>query len=336
MSHSTIRSDFKATPASSPAQETFPTYFKGSSAVWVGSRYNLTFMLDSRGRVTMYNSFLNNSGFVLINSPDHALKSMISNDFLYVLVRSKSSQTTSFIRFKLSDLQVSLFCPERLLEQLQVTYEKILEVNERDLLVILINGAFLQVWSLAEVALVQQFSYSPELKFRYCDGILVFFQQNLKKTFFGVLRDGELKSFSFNSDQEIYFCEIAQGKVVVGMKGCHLQVVDLSNFEIEVFQKGIPKQVFYLPLHDEVLAFFSNEEVFIIGQETTSLQLKGRDFACSETESDLLLTSSDGYSYLNFDPITILPSGKHIISTGINPDTRQIICAEKGQMHICD
>ena len=317
-----------------PTQVTFKTEISGSSPVWVGSRYNLIVILDSRGRVTINNTLLQNQGSVLINSPDHAFKFLMSDDHLYLIYKKAPCHLCTFLRYNWSDLQVSKINPIEIMQKVQVPLSSIIELNDRDLIVTLVRNGSLEIWSLESDSLVEQFSYSSDLNFRYQSNTLVFYQKSQSSTLFGVLIKGHLKTFSFNLSNEVYFCELVKEKLVIGMKGCHLQIVNIETLEIQVLSKGVPKQVFYLPINDLVFAVFPNEEVCVIDNEVESFKLKGQNFTCCETEGQVLVSSQDGFSYLNWVRIGINKVGKRPAVLGINPDTRQIICAEKGQVHI--
>lgn len=323
-----MHSDFE------PTQVTFKTHISGQSPVWVGSRYNLVIILDSRGRVTMNNTLLKNKGSTLINSPDHAFKFLMSDDCLYIIYKQSPSNLCTFLKYHWSDLQISKLSPAKILQKVQVSVSSIIELNDRDLIVTLVQNQTLEIWSLESESLLEQFSYSPELNFRYQSQALIFYQTSQSSTSFGVLIKGQLKTFSFNLSNEVYFCELVQEKLVIGMKGCHLQIVDIKTLEIQVLSKGVPKQVFYLPINESVFAVFPNDEVCVIDNEAKFFKLKGQNFTCCETEGQILVSSQDGFSYLNWVKVGINKVGKRLAAIGINPDTRQIVCAEKGQVHI--
>lgn len=317
-----------------PSQVTFKTEIPGSSSIWLGSRYNFIISLDSRGRVTLYNNLLNNQGTVIINSPSHAFKCLMNDEYLFIIYKQSPSQTCLFAKYSWSELQISKINPIKIMHQVQVPITSIIELNHKDLTLSLIQNESLQIWSLESNSLVQQFSYSPDLTFHYHSGILIFFQTTQSSTLFGILNKGNLKTFSFNLTNQVYFCELVNEKLVIGMQGCHLQIVDIETLDIKVIEKGVPKQVFYLPINDLVFVVFPNQEVCVVDSECKFFKLQGQNFTCCETEGQILVTSQDDFSYLNWASIGIKKVGKRLVAMGINPDTRQIICAEKGQVHI--
>ena len=315
-------------------QKSFPASYKGSSTVWVGSRENLIFTLESKGRVVMYNTLSNNPAATIINSPVHGLKCVLSSENLVVISKTQDSPFLTFSSYQITDLQSGMVLGRKILGQLNLTLSDIHEINERDLLISLVNSSTFQVWSLQSSSLHCSFPYNPDLTFQYTNSRLVFWQKELNQTSIGIVQNNKMRTLALNSTNDIYLCEIINDSLVIGMKSCHLQIIDLNDFSVEIIKKGVPSQVFRLNRQDAVLAVYNNGTVIKIQNDIKEFCVEGKNFVCGESEDLIVLASNDGKIYVNWKKIDLKLDGKGPCQVGVNPDTHQIIFTEKGKISV--
>lgn len=118
------------------------------------------------------------------------------------------------------------------------------------------------------------------------------------------------------------------------MKSCHVQIVDLNDFSVEVIKKGVPLQVFKLSSQNAVLFVFNDGTAHFIGNRRNEFRIEGKNFVCGESEEMVVLASDCGKVYVNCEKIELMLFGKKMCQLGVNPDTRQIVCTEKGKISV--
>lgn len=282
----------------------------------------------------MYNTLSNNSATTIINSPVHGLKCVLSSENLVIISKTQGSPFLTFSSYQITDLQSGVILGTKILNQLNLTLSDIHEINERDLQISLIISSTIQVWSLQSSSLHCSFPYNPDLSFQYSNSSLVFWQKEVNQTSIGIVQNNKMRTVTLNCTNEIYLCEIIKDSLVIGMKSCHLQVINLTDFSVEIIKKGVPLQVFRLNRQDAVLAVFDNGVVVVIENEIKEFCVEGKNFVCGESEDLIVLASNDGKIYVNWKKIDLKLGGKRVCQVGVNPDTRQIICTEKGMISV--
>lgn len=282
----------------------------------------------------MYNTLSNNEATTLINSPSHAFKCILSKDTLITISKTQDSPYLSISSYPITSLQSGILSNTQILPHLNLTLSDIHEINDQNLLISITNSSTFQVWSLQSSSLQISFPFNPQLSFQYTDSSLVFWQRESNQTSIGILQNNKLKTLALNSTNDIYLCEIINNTLVICMKSCHIQIIDLTDYSVEIIKKGVPLQVFRLNSQNAVLAVFNDGTANFIGKQNVEFRIEGKNFVCGENEDMVVLASDCGRVYVNCEKIDLMLFGKKMCQLGANPDTRQIIFTEKGKISV--
>ncbi|OMJ78160.1 hypothetical protein SteCoe_22094 [Stentor coeruleus] len=318
---------------------TIPTFHQSASLIWISGRLNLIVTLDSRGRVVCYDAFRDYKSLCLTSPSEHVCKCLFTESDLVLIQKSSDNNSIFFIRLSLADLQADKVQKIRILEDIKICLDNFIEFNEKSSTVFFEANGSLQVWSLQENCLLHSFPKSPDLKFAYSSGCLIYWQKNANMTSIGVINPitHSCKQLSLVSDNEVCLCDIVQDQLVVCMNGCHLQIIDLNTCQTRYLKKGTPKQYFQMTNCEASVGIFNDGTGVIISKELREFRainkgywfadLFGKSILCSAQGMEIII---DGEVHgINFSP-------KKIQQIGCNPDTQDIYIAEKGVIHVID
>lgn len=318
---------------------TIPTLHPNSTLVWISGRLNLMFTLDNQGRVVFYDIFRDHKGTILTNPSEHAYKCLLLDTDLVVISKLQSQNSLSIYKLSLSDLQNDKISRLPILEDLKISLSNIKEVNEKSGIIVLHTQANLQIWSLQENSLLYAFPNNSDLSFAYSSNTLIYWQRNASSTAIGLISPGAqmCKQYTIGSLNDINIVEIVQGKLVIGMNGCHLQYIDLASSQTVYIKKGPLLQYFQLGSQEASVGIFSNGSAVIIDKEVKEFSVKARDYIFADLLGKSVLCSTSGKELI-FDgkAYDIDFAIKKVQTIGCNSDTHDIYITEKGHIHILE
>lgn len=318
---------------------TIPTLHQSASLIWVSGRLNLIVTLDSRGRAVCYDTFRDYKPLSLTSSSEHVCKCLFTENDLILVQKSQDNNSIFFIRLSLADLQADKIQKVRILEDVKICLNNFIEFDEKSATVFFEINSSLQVWSLQDNCLLHTFPKSPDLKFAFSSGCLIYWQKYFNTTSIGVINPiaQTCKQFSLISDNEVCLCDIVQDQMVVYINGCHLQIIDLNTCQTRYLRKGTPKQYFQMTNCEASVGIFNDGTGVIIDKELREFKASGQGFLFADLLGKPILCSAQGKEIIidgeahgmNFSP-------KKIQQIGCNPDTHDIYIAEKGAIHVID
>ena len=299
----------------------------------------MTVTLDSNGRVVCYDQLRDFYSFPLTQSDEHAYKCFFSSGDLVIILKRATENSILFFKISLADIQEGKVSKTQILRGVKAKQSEIKSIDQPNGLIIFQTQASIQVWGVEQDLLLHEFPYNPSLHFEYSSNTLIFWQSTSTAVNIGLLslNTQTLKTVEISSGSEVLFCEILQGKLVVGIRGCNLQVINLESMTTQGIAKGDVSQYFQMNSRQASVALMRNGNAVVIDKEIKEVRVGSGDFFCTDMLGVGIL--SDEHGRLVFcDGIdrNVQFTAKKVQAIGVNEDTMQILVAEKGLLHVLE
>ncbi|OMJ82286.1 hypothetical protein SteCoe_17067 [Stentor coeruleus] len=318
---------------------TIPTVHRNSTLLWISGRLNFIITLDNRGHVAIYDIFQDYKPTVLNENFEHVYKCIIIDNDLVTISKSVYDNTILFHKYSLAELQIYKIHRVQILEDIKIPLSCLKDINIRSATVLIEKHNTIEIWSLQDNYLLYSFLKSDELFYSFSSGFLIYWRKSQSNILIGVIcfTTQSCKQFNLISNNDIYFCEISKGKLVVCIEGCHLQIIDLNNAHSFCIRKGAPKQYFSMSSSEASVVIFDDGTGMIIDKDIKEFRAINNDYCFSDIfGKPILCSAKHNELIIDCKPYRIPFTPKNIQQIGCNPDTQDIYLTEKGIIHILE
>lgn len=311
-----------------------------SNTVWISGRENLTVVLNSHGQVVAYNMMDHRKDFVVTQAHEYCFKCFFARDCLLVAVREKNEDFVAFFQFPISSLQISSNARKQILSRLRLRQNEIKEIDPVSLKIVVENERVIQVWDIDTESCLANFPVNSSIQYQVTGDYFVYWETCKNETKLGVFKLDKTFStiFSVFGGHKAYFCKVAGDQLILGFKGCNLQVVDLKKMESRVIKKGVPMKLFELEKTGKTFFLFSDNSCFIDAEDDSGFNVfPSQDYMISELCDKLVVCGDNGKVGIFTDHLEIFPTQfTGIQQIGCNPDSGQILIACKGRIWVIE
>ncbi|OMJ89636.1 hypothetical protein SteCoe_8175 [Stentor coeruleus] len=318
---------------------TIPTVHRNAKLIWISGRLNFIITLDNRGHVVIYDTFQDYNPIVLNENLEHVYKCVFIDNDIVTISKSAYDNTILFHKYILAELQVYKIHRLQILEDVKIPLSCLKDINERSAIVLIEKPNTIEIWSLQRNYLLYSFIKKEELSYSFSSGFLIYWQKLQCSISINVIcfLTQSCKQYNLLSNNDIYFCEIIKGKLVVCIEGCHLQIIDLNTHHNVCVRKGMPKQYFSMSSCEASLGIFNDGTGVIIDKEVKEFRAIDEDYCFADLFGKPILYSAQNKELIiDSKPYTIPFTTKIIQQIGCNPDTQNIYLTEKGIIHIIE
>lgn len=320
-------------------QKTFKTHNPNASIVWLSARFNLVLTLDSKGRLACHNAVKDFESFPITSPNEHAYKCFFAGNSLFIISQLTNQSSIFFYKIFLSDLQDEKVIKNQMFPGVETDLDGIKCIEEKSGCIVIQIDARIQIWNAFENRLLHEFPYNPSLIFQLTSNRFVFWESKNTTTSIGVLSldTSELNTVVINGSGEVYICELVQGKLVVGIKGYHLQIIDLKTTLVEFIKKGNPESYYQMQTREAYVVIFRDGSAVIIDKDITEVFIGRDSYMCCDISGTPIFCNALGTVFISGRaPTQFNFFLKQVLQIGVNLDTHQIFMAEKGVISIIE
>ena len=311
-----------------------------STTVWVSGRENVTVALNSHGQVVVYNMMDCSKDFVVTQPSEYCFKCFFARDCLLMAVREKNEDFVDFFEIPIISLQISSNARRQILSRLRLRQNEIKEIDPVSLKIVVENKRAIQVWDINTETCLANFPVNSSIQYQVTGDYFVYWETCKNETKLGVLKLDKTFStiFSVSGGHDAYFCKITGDQLILGFKGCNLQVVDLRKMESRVIKKGVPLKLFELEKTGKTFFLFSDNSCFIDTEDDSGFNVfQSKDYLISELCDKIVVCGDNGKVGIFTDHLEIFPTQfTGIQQIGCNPDSGQILIACKGRIWVIE
>lgn len=318
---------------------TIPTVHRNAKLIWISGRLNFIVTLDNRGHAVMYDTFQDYKATILNEHYENICKCIMIDNDLITISKSVYGNVILFHKYSLAELQVYKINRLQILENVKVPLSHLKDINERSATVLIEKPNAIDIWSLQDNRLLYSIIKNNGVSYSFSSGFLIIWEKIQLTTLIGVICfvTNSCKQFKLISNNDIYFCEIVKGKLVVCIEGCHMNIIDLNNAQNICVRKGTPKQYFSMSSCEASLSIFDDGTGVIIDKEIKEFRATDEDYCFADIFGKPILCSGQSNELIiNGEPHLIPFKLKSVQQIGCNPDTQDIYLSEKGIIHIIE
>ena len=311
-----------------------------SSIVWISGRENVTVTQSSHGQVLVYNTMDQSKFFVVTQPSEFCFKCFFAPDYFFMAVREKYEDFVNFYTIPISSLQICSNERKQILSKVRLRQNAIKEIDPVSLKIVAEDAGTIQVWDIKSELCIANFQSNSSIQYQVTSDYFVFWETCKNETKFGVVKLDKTfsRQFSVAGGHVAYFCRVVDDQMILGFKGCNLQVIDLKKMESRVIKKGVPMKLFELEKTGKTFFMFIDNSCFIDADDANGFTVfQSQDYLISELEDKVVVCGDNGKVGIFSDHFETFPTQfTGIQQIGCNPDSDQILIACKGKIWVIE
>ncbi|OMJ76801.1 hypothetical protein SteCoe_23736 [Stentor coeruleus] len=320
-----------------------PRYNSTSQVIWIGGKENILVTLNSHGQVVVYDLLNDNKSTLLNENNENLLKIFFAGENLFMVSKSNYDNCLYFYLISIESLQNGSFSRTRIFHQLLVHPRNLNFLDSETCVIIVENGNQIQIWDILSDSMFKELPLDENIHYHFTSGHFIFWEVAKSETKLGII---SLKSLSLNqiiikSTNQIKTCEIVNSYLLLEMKNCMLQILNINTGVSHIFNYSIPLDIYKNDSGDKMIVRFTDNTFTVIGnnivESTEKLGLIGEVYYADLGEC-LILSDKTGKIYIIDDRVvqTFEDSLEDVQQIGVNHDTNHIYLACRGKILIVE
>lgn len=331
-----------------PTQNTFKNSCPNLSSplktelIWIKGQENYIITLEAHGRCILHSIFPTLKSIALSKSSEIVLKAALGQFGLIMILKSNTSNHLQFFIVRNENLLNFNPAREQVLNNLEVDSSDIEEIDTDYLRITVKKGENLEVWSFlhGENRVLASVPYGSYSKYTRGYIVMAFHSEGTLYIVVKNLDNDKRYQLNFVNGSYPYHCEVLNGKLVIGMTGHLLQMIDLDSGCRTVIGKCVR---FY--------EFLSSDDGFVLLENGFGVFLSrpGEKIHCGKIGRIFVNRGSEFFVYSreSNSVVVLYPNGisKHIFidrmfkinTIGVSQDSHTLyIGSNKGTISVFD
>lgn len=319
------------------------SYNSTSQIIWIGGKENILATLNSHGQVVIYDLLNNDKNTLLNENFEHVFKTFFAGENLFVVAKSDYDDYLHFYLIPIDSLQKGNFSRTRIFHQLCIQPRNLNFLDSETCVIAVENGNQIQIWDILSNSILQEFPLEANIHYHFTSGHFIFWEVAKSETKLGIisLKTNSLNQVIIKSTNQINTCEIVNSYLLLEMKNCMLQLINILTGTSHIFNYSVPLHVYKNDSSNKIIIRFIDNTFSVIGnnvvENTERLGLIGEVYYADLGEYSIL-SDKTGRIYIIADSVveTFENSLEDVQQIGVNHDTSHIYLACRGQILIVE